>query len=130
MSNQHIALQVRNENFDYTVIIERTPELETMLRRRMDLAATLAEKDSECWGVVFHFSGFDVYEDLDLGEAFDEGDVALLDELPELGNPERTDYGALVIDSDSAYLRFGIKYVPGMEETSMFSLSLFEKKED
>lgn len=126
--SKHIAIQARSENFDFTVIIKRTPELETMLRRRMDLASTVKNQDKDCWGLVFRFYDFNVYEDLDLGDAFDNSDVAVLDELLDLGDAERIDYGALVIDSDTVYLRFGIKHVPGLEETGTFEHVLFDKK--
>lgn len=124
---QHIAIQAHDENFNYTVILERTPELEAQIRRRMELAAEVAEKDSECTALVFGFYHFKVYEDLDLGDTFDNDNVALVDELPELGEPARVDYGALVIDAEDLYLRFGIKYAD-LSETPMFGRVLFPKE--
>lgn len=128
---QHIAIQARNENFNYTVIIERTPELEALVRSRMDLAATVKKQDKDCWGLMFSFYDFEVYEDVDdvdLEEALENDGVALLDKLPKLPRRERIDYGTLVIDSDSVYLRFGIKHVPEIEETGSFETALFSKK--
>jgi hypothetical protein len=62
---------------------------------------------------------YDVLADIfDANHKDPESVHVVLEELPDLGEPERKDFGAMVVDEDSFYIQFGIKHVDEIHETS------------
>lgn len=128
METKIILLNVLSE-YDVLVLAARfTPERQEKLLSRMALAGKLDESD-DVLRLAFFDMDFDVYEETDLLDLLEEkgdGLRALVSEedLKKVTvdfNPERLDFGNLIVENNYAYFQFGIKHVPTSYETTGFT---------
>lgn len=120
MEQQHIILESFGPHHQLMVVIPLSAPLLAMLQRRADMCKRLKAEDEALHDLSFGFFNFEVYE----GEDPEELGLGRVDTIPadDLSDPERVDFGALVVGEEGFRLRFGIHHEHEVYETQFFKL--------